>query len=744
MHKHAGIMLLIIVLLILMPGMARAEEVRLGYDINYGGNYLNQFTWNRVRVAVANNGPQDFQGTVLLDTGAKYSKEVFVEAGKTAGVVFYLPPRQLMESWSTSSGLGISVHNSKGKQVAQEKAPASMWGPDLNYVGVFGKNPGNFNRIANVLPDVQVTGIEPEDLNNLPYAQNLRAIIVSDPGAITLNSVQQDNLQRWVEMGGILILGGGSGWQGTTALVPDALLPMKPLGIEMVSGADLADLKLPVPPADANYAVSVGDYRGSVLMTAGTTPLILRRGLGQGAVLWSSLDLEAAPLDNPANSEALWNQIFMLQPPSQLRRAADSWVINQLFYGISQDSLASALSPGRLLLLLLGYIILIGPVNWLILRKLDRREWAWLTIPVLALLFTTGAFAAGRIGRGTDKTHYQVNLVDVYSDNLAGVRSHGGVFVPRRGKFSITSEAPGFAPLDQAGIAKTEGGLSALEYTNAALWSVQRFYGTDCITLPGSFGVQMSYSGQRIQADVTNNSGHDLFDSYIRMGQSWYAVGAIEAGETVSINQAPSHVDIRAILGRYSNALNFGWIEMDHLVPTGTMVFVGLSEQSLMPVNGTGETVALNLWMQVMDADNLGIKPGPLNISAGVLTPAILTGGGISRWGGEYTFDGQGSCDLEFTLPHNIDYTKGEFTLNLRSLWGEEGTVTVYNYAVGEWQELASLGDIMRSQKNALILENPQDLVRDNRLMVRLNYQNHMAFSLGSLDITIKGGMIND
>ena len=50
-----------------------------------------------------------------------------------------------------------------------------------------------------------------------------------------------------------------------------------------------------------------------------------------------------------------------------------------------------ALPPiGGLLVLLFGYIVLVGPVNYLVLRRLDRREWAWFTVPALIVVFTVG------------------------------------------------------------------------------------------------------------------------------------------------------------------------------------------------------------------------------------------------------------------------------------------------------------------------------------------------------------------
>ena len=42
--------------------------------------------------------------------------------------------------------------------------------------------------------------------------------------------------------------------------------------------------------------------------------------------------------------------------------------------------------PAELLLaVLVGYILLIGPISYLVLRRLDRRELAWVTAPLLVL-----------------------------------------------------------------------------------------------------------------------------------------------------------------------------------------------------------------------------------------------------------------------------------------------------------------------------------------------------------------------
>ena len=57
-------------------------------------------------------------------------------------------------------------------------------------------------------------------------------------------------------------------------------------------------------------------------------------------------------------------------------------------------------------MLLGAYILLIGPINYLVLRRLDRREWAWVTMPVLIVVFAVGAYGFG-IAAARQRRHRQ-------------------------------------------------------------------------------------------------------------------------------------------------------------------------------------------------------------------------------------------------------------------------------------------------------------------------------------------------
>lgn len=62
-----------------------------------------------------------------------------------------------------------------------------------------------------------------------------------------------------------------------------------------------------------------------------------------------------------------------------------------------------------LLFAILGFALVVGPVNFIVLSRLDKRDWAWVTIPVLSVVAVVGFWVAGRQRiTGTDLTHASI------------------------------------------------------------------------------------------------------------------------------------------------------------------------------------------------------------------------------------------------------------------------------------------------------------------------------------------------
>ncbi len=71
----------------------------------------------------------------------------------------------------------------------------------------------------------------------------------------------------------------------------------------------------------------------------------------------------------------------------------------------------------ELLLWIIGYLILVGAVNFVVLRRIGRPEWAWISIPALAVLFSILLYA---VSARNHPRNFGVDEMTVYRlDNLS-------------------------------------------------------------------------------------------------------------------------------------------------------------------------------------------------------------------------------------------------------------------------------------------------------------------------------------
>jgi hypothetical protein len=262
-----------------------------------------------------------------------------------------------------------------------------------------------------------------------------------------------------------MVIAGGTAGPATLSAFPDTILPYRPLATTDVAPQSLAGLLGELPDTAADLPALSGDLLGGrTLAAVGDRIVAAERTYGSGLVTIIGIDPATPWIAETDASDALWRRLL---PP----RSTVGQVITddtQLISAVSQLP-ALALPPiGGLLLLLGAYILLIGPVNYLVLRRLDRREWAWVTMPILIVVFAVGAYGFGAALRGSNVIVNEVAIVrgaPGATDGAAQV--YLGVFSPSRETYQL--EVPGGALLSSPisgeffGGEATAGGLDILQ-----------------------------------------------------------------------------------------------------------------------------------------------------------------------------------------------------------------------------------------------------------------------------------------
>ena len=90
-------------------------------------------------------------------------------------------------------------------------------------------------------------------------------------------------------------------------------------------------------------------------------------------------------------------------------------------------------SSNFVLRVILAYLIAVIPLNWLICRfVLNRREWTWVVVPLVALAFAIGVERVAARDIGYDTAADEIDLLEIHGDYARGhLTPHGVVVLDR-------------------------------------------------------------------------------------------------------------------------------------------------------------------------------------------------------------------------------------------------------------------------------------------------------------------------
>jgi hypothetical protein len=505
--------------------------------------------WLAVSVTLVNDGTPT-EGWLSASTDAG-SVRRFVElpAGSRKAVTLYVQPggfqRELEIQYDEPNGtvstqVDVDVLAQAGDHVAIVGDGTGALRPQLAGVG-----------IEDAPEPILLTAADlPERLE--PMAGLSTLVWAADGG--TLSEGQRRSIERWIGEGGQLIVLGGADWQARTAAFVD-LLPMEGLGaVDGVSQVALAAWAgVDAPPID-EASVVTGSLRedARALATAEDgTPLVTMRSIGAGRVILLGTDLAVEEFRGWDGSPPLWSR---LMPTGALFEAA--FGVGMPDRDQTAGSMAQALNtlpalevpPAELLLaVIVGYILLIGPISYLVLRRLDRRELAWITAPVLVVVFSACSYGIGVSLKGSDVIVNQIAVVrSSTAGSTASVETYAGVFSPSDTSLDVLVEADalmgrmrsaGFEPGTTAPasrVASEQGDPARLRGLTVSAGGFEYLRADAIVEHEPVLSVTWAYEDGDIVGTVTNVGEVPLIDVAYISTFGGERIGALEPGASAT------------------------------------------------------------------------------------------------------------------------------------------------------------------------------------------------------------------
>lgn len=413
---------------------------------------------------------------------------------------------------------------------------------------------------------------------------SLNAIYLNTAKALELKEPQVEALLAWLHAGGHLIVAVDQPTDVTSTAWLRDLLPVevsglgnRPVGKALTdwlkggrapgvnTGLSFTGLPAPLPvvnhgpssgedpfagrEADPAFQISsmpVAGFRvraGETLAETEGVPLMVGAVKGRGVVTAVAFNPERDPVRSWKERPWFWAKLSGV--PRELLNKSDfnAWGgrgIDGIFGAMVETRQVRKLPVGVLVLLLLVYLVVIGPVDQMWLKKINRPMLTWITFPAYVVLFSVLIYYIGFRLRAGKTEWSELQVVDVYprsGDVVLRGYNFGSVYSPANDNYPMAVEAgtallrPEFQGFwgngssgARIGVKATSKGLTA--DVDVPVWSSQLVVGEWMETAPAPILARWEGKGIRI----ANRRQVPMTNVMVIHNSRLYRVGTIESG----------------------------------------------------------------------------------------------------------------------------------------------------------------------------------------------------------------------
>ncbi|GCE16595.1 hypothetical protein [Dictyobacter kobayashii] len=302
----------------------------------------------------------------------------------------------------------------------------------------------------------------------------------------------------------------------------------------------------------------------TILSSNNNTPLFVQARQGAGLVYYLAFDPGAPPLDNWDTSTGIWQAILQ-------RALGDRLLISsgaQSYDGgpgqiLTRGGVVSFLTPNIssttsvLILLLLGYILFLGPVRmWYLRKRPTSRLHNWRIVLSTVLVFSLLSFGLAAYEKATAITNNSVSLLQINQDGTTGhMTTYMGILAPNQGDVNVQFPGENLSePIDtpyldhnSALSANQSSGSSSsstqttvtynpnntgMTLSNSNLWSIDPIISEQDLQLQGKLSGHLVVRDNHLLGSVQNNLPSALSDAYVLFPHTFIPLGHIDPGQT--------------------------------------------------------------------------------------------------------------------------------------------------------------------------------------------------------------------
>lgn len=568
---------------------------------------------NPVVIKVTVESRNNFTGTLrvvpVVDNGQKvaaYGEEISLAAGEKKNFTF------IPSALGSSGKIKVELTDDKGKVVYSEQEQVKLVSigenvmtgilsddySALNYFDGIKINLSNYSGIVSTL-ELNKASL-PADSGALSV---LDYIILDNFDTASLSDEQYTALKEWVNNGGVLILSLGSNYQNVLHVFKDDFITgtigkLEKKDVKLGETVNIGNTENAGEVADGQQSTENEEESGntrqreedyiikdvdlvefafdgaSELTDLSDNQTAYQKKVGAGNVVVLSYSLGMEPVISYAHKDAMARLLLQTTATDAVltRLNGASYNASAMYNGIQLAKTAdinkkpSGLLYGGILFL---YVVLVGPVLYLILKTCKKREKIWIAIPLVSLVFTGIIYLTGFIYRVSTPLINTFSIVDI-EDGFKTEKVYANITCPKAQEYTVRIKE-GYSEFrcnmddysysmfnsgDSGGkydflIRKTGDGTEIMLDNDETFESTALYMKKTSENDMGTIDCDLQCKTTGFEGTITNNTDYDLKGVVVTFENYFYQVGDMKRGEQVTID--PSKIIVAVEYGTFES-----------------------------------------------------------------------------------------------------------------------------------------------------------------------------------------------